>query len=132
VTGCVAIECERTNKVNVVIVLGFEPKLSTLPKKAMRSLALYLWTLLVLAMGLCVRAVVIDEESDLPIKRLNAGMSMRIGIPLEEALERIKSMPHRRAALIRSLGATALTQRAGRNLIFRVLLTIGKLHISAH
>ncbi|KAF7494554.1 hypothetical protein SSS_05703 [Sarcoptes scabiei] len=50
---------------------------------------------------------------------------MTIGIPIEEALERIRSMPHRRNALIRSLGATSLTQRAGRNLIFRVLLTIG-------
>lgn len=74
-----------------------------------------------------VNPVVINEESDLPIKRINAGHSMRIGIPLEAALERIRSMPHRRNALIRSLGATALTQRAGRNLIFRVLLTIGKI-----
>lgn len=73
-------------------------------------------------------SAVIDEESDLLIKRLNAGHSMKIGIPLEETLERIRSMPHRRNALIRSLGATSLTQRAGRNLIFRVFLTIGNLN----
>lgn len=85
------------------------------------------WIVLVLLiMAKWAGTVVIDEESDLPIKRLNAGMSMRIGIPLEEAIARMKSAPHRRNALIRSLGATALTQRAGRNLIFRVLLTIGK------
>lgn len=87
-----------------------------------------LGTVLVLAI-LCIHSVcpvVINEESDLPIKRINAGHSMQIGIPLEAALERIRSMPHRRNALIRSLGATALTQRAGRNLIFRVLLTIGE------
>lgn len=73
-----------------------------------------------------IESVGIDEEADVPIKRLNAGMSMKVGIPIEEALERIRSMPHQRNALIRSLGATSLTQRAGRNLIFRVLLTIGK------
>lgn len=73
-----------------------------------------------------IESVGIDEEADVPIKRLNAGMSMKVGIPIEEALERLRSMPHRRNALIRSLGATSLTQRAGRNLIFRVLLTIGK------
>ncbi|XP_027198673.1 uncharacterized protein LOC113792877 [Dermatophagoides pteronyssinus] len=70
-------------------------------------------------------AVGIDEESDGPMKRWNAGQMMTVGIPIEEAIERIRSMPHRRNALIRSLGATSLTQRAGRNLIFRVFLTIG-------
>lgn len=72
----------------------------------------------------------IDEDSDDNIKRVNAGHSMQIGIPLEEALERIRSMPHRRNELIRSLGVTSLTQRAGRNLILRVLLTIGKYYFS--
>ena len=83
------------------------------------------WLLLLAIYVSVLQPAVINEESDLPIKRLNAGMSMQIGIPLEEQLERIRSMPHRRNALIRSLGATALTQRAGRNLILRVLLTIG-------
>lgn len=66
-----------------------------------------------------------NPEQEVPIKRLNAGHATTIKIPLEEALERIRSYPHRKDALIRSLGATALKQRAGRNLIFRVLLTIG-------
>lgn len=70
----------------------------------------------------------IDPDADLPIKRLNAGHATTLKIPLEEALERIRSFPHRKDALIRSLGATALKQRAGRNLILRVLLTIGKLY----
>lgn len=86
-----------------------------------------LWALVLLSTLVPhVDPVVIDEESDLPIKRLNAGQAMRIGVPIEMALERIRSAPHRRNALIRSLGATSLTQRAGRNLIFRVFLTIGK------
>ena len=67
-----------------------------------------------------------DPDADVPIKRLNAGHAAALKIPLEETLERIRSYPHRKDALIRSLGATALKQRAGRNLIFRVLLTIGK------
>ena len=68
----------------------------------------------------------IDPDADIPIKRINAGHAATVKIPLEETLERIRSYPHRKDALIRSLGATALKQRAGRNLIFRVLLTIGK------
>ncbi|XP_054157141.1 uncharacterized protein LOC128955490 [Oppia nitens] len=67
----------------------------------------------------------LDPDADVPIKRINAGHATALKIPLEETLERIRSYPHRKDALIRSLGATALKQRAGRNLIFRVLLTIG-------
>lgn len=93
--------------------------------KVSKYSALWIVVFVLITVDKGVNSVVINEESDLPIKRLNAGMSMRIGIPIEEALERIKSAPHRRNALIRSLGATALTQRAGRNLIFRVLLTVG-------
>ena len=59
------------------------------------------------------------------LSNLNAGHATSLKIPIEENYERIRSHPHIKAALIRSLGATALKQRAGRNLIFRVLLTIG-------
>jgi len=75
--------------------------------------------------GTIGRGSLLDPEADVPIKRLNAGHATTLKIPLEESLERIRSYPHRKDALIRSLGATALKQRAGRNLIFRVLLTIG-------
>jgi len=80
----------------------------------------------IILVNLKTTLTVVSDEADLPIKRLNAGHATTFKIPLEETLERIRSYPHRKDALIRSLGATALKQRAGRNLIFRVLLTIGK------
>lgn len=104
---------------------NFPAKIFTSTSHRLLVLATVCQLLLLVTFLPAVNPVVINEESDLPIKRINAGHSMQIGIPLEAALERIRSMPHRRNALIRSLGATALTQRAGRNLIFRVLLTIG-------
>ena len=90
------------------------------------SVILSLLLFVILSTLSCLHCAIINEESDLPIKRLNAGMAMTIGVPIEAALENARSAPFQRKALLKKLAGTTMTQRAGRNLILRVLLAIGK------